>query len=136
MARFVLDGAPAMSVRWEFWDALSLRSGEGVCDIPVHFGDYIPEAVEAARRGPGSRGLDLEVAEVAKHQQPAEAVKREVRLGDGLEILILSAGAGLLGAVSALYYHWNGYHRKAKECWLIVSLSVVFHCLLAALLFA
>ena len=126
-----------MSVRWEFWDALSLRSGEGVCDIPVHFGDDVPEAIEAARGAPGRRGFVTrkEMAEVAKHQEAAEAAKAEERLGDGAEILILSVGAGLLGAVSALYYHWNGYHRKAKECWLIVSLSVLFHCLLAALLF-
>jgi hypothetical protein len=137
---FCFQVALAMSVRWEFCDALPWRSGQKVFDAFVHSADNASEAVGAAPRKLGRRRFDArkerEAAEVAERQKAAEAAKAETGLGDGMEILILSVGVGILGAGSALYYHWNGYHRKAKECWLVVSLSILFHTLLAAVLFA
>src|SRR5262245_46577094 len=83
----------------EFFEQLPSRSDAELYDILGHEGDYLPEAVAAAKEEIARRNLapervaELEAAEQAQVLQ--EQAKAEAPLGWGMRILIFLLCAGL-----------------------------------------
>jgi len=106
----------------------------------AHEQDYLPEALAAAKQELGKRNLPPErVAEleaVVQSQTAAEGAKAEERLGWPMRILIFFLCAGIAGAILAVYYDSKGYKAKARDCWIILVVSLVVHVVLGALAYS
>ena len=114
-----------MALPEEFWAQLPLKTDSELYDMLAHEGDYLPEALAAAKDELGKRNLAPETvaqleATVLSQDATAEA-KAQERLGWPLRIFIFIFCAGILGALFAVYYENRGYKRKASDCWVTLA---------------
>ena len=129
-----------MALPEEFWAQLPLKTDSELYDMLAHEGDYLPEALAAAKDELGKRNLAPETvaqleATVLSQDATAEA-KAQERLGWPLRIFIFIFCAGILGALFAVYYENRGYKRKASDCWVTLGVSAAFHLVFGVLSYA
>ena len=120
-----------MGLPEDFWAKLPLRTDAELYDILSNQGDYLPEAVAAAKQELSKRNLAPEKVaqlEAAVQSQKSQAdSKAGERLGWPMRIFIFLFCAGLFGAVLAIYYESKGYKKKAADCWVTLGISVLCH---------
>ncbi len=86
----------------------------------AHADDYLPEALDAARKELGRRNLAPERATVLQANAQS-AVAREIGKADeplewSMRVLVFALGF-CPAIFFGLYYQSKGYTRKAKEAW-------------------
>ena len=127
-----------MALPQDFWDRLPTRSDRELLDMLAHPEDYLPEARDALAAELEKRNIAPEVrvelqtqSQASKHQEDAKASER---LGIGLRIFIVIFCFGLTGVLLAVYYDSKGCKQKARDCWMMLALSLALHFLLGILL--
>jgi|ERR1017187_1371432 phosphotransferase system glucose/maltose/N-acetylglucosamine-specific IIC component len=129
-----------MSLPQDFWKQLPLKTDAELFDMLAHQGDYLPEALAAAKDELSRRNLAPEkVAQIeatVQSRKVGEETKAQERLGWPMRIFIFIFCAGLFGAVLAVYYESKGYRKKSADCWITLVVSVAFHLVAGGVLYS
>ena len=129
-----------MNLPKDFWTELPTKSDAELYGMLAHEGDYLPEAIVAAKEELAKRKLAPEQAaklEVSAHsQKEAEGVRASERLGWPMRILIFFLCAGMGGAILAVYYDSRGYKTKATDCWITLVVSLLIHFVLGVIAYS
>jgi hypothetical protein len=127
-----------MSLPQDFWDQLPLKTDAELYDVLAHPGDYLPEAVAAAKEELHKRNLTPEkiahLEATVQSQNVAAETKAQERLSWPMRIFIFIFCVSLAGILLAVYYQNNGYKKKASDCWITLGISVAFHLIVGLLL--
>jgi hypothetical protein len=129
-----------MKLPSDFWEQLPHKTNAELYDMLAHEGDYLPEALAAAKEELTKRNLAPEAAvqleaKVQSDAADAEA-KAQERLSWPIRIFIFIFCAGLFGALLAVYYDNKGYRQKASDCWITLAVSMVSHIVLGIIAYS
>lgn len=112
----------------DFQKQLAERTDADLYDMLAHRDDYLPEALDAARVEIGRRNLPQEkVAQLqatVEEQKSQEHKKAELELPWYVKALIF---VGLFPVIwFAIYYEYQGYKKKARQCWAWAGFGLIF----------
>jgi hypothetical protein len=112
----------------DFQKQLPEKSDAELYEILAHRDDYLPEALDAARKELGRRNLPPDrVAQLqaeVEAQKSQEEKKAEIGLPWYAKVLIF---VGLFPIIwFAIYYEYKGYKKKARQCWVWAGYSFIF----------
>jgi hypothetical protein len=120
-----------MTLPKEFWDRLPARSDSELFEMLGHADDFLPEALAAVSAELKKRNIAPDAQALMQTQVQTstltEHAKASERLDIGMRILIVLFCFGIAGAILAVYYDSKGYKQKARDCWLMMAISLVLH---------
>ena len=117
-----------MSLPPDFHKQLLEKTDSELYEILAHREDYLPEAFDAAKQEFASRNLPadkvVQLQAALEAQKVQEDKKAEIGLPWYAKALIF---VGLLPFVwFAVYYEYQGYKNKTRQCWAWAAYSFIF----------
>lgn len=126
-----------MTNRQNFEERMSKLSDEELYDVLAHESDYIPEAIEAAKKALQNRNLSAEkLTELESNLQEQELEKEEeadIPLSWPLRIFLFLFPLGVAQILISEYYRNKKYKKRAKECWVCMGYGIFFYITLSIL---
>lgn len=114
-----------------FDERMAKLSDEELYDVLANEADYLPEAIDAAKKEIQNRNLSSEkLAEFETHvqeKQQAETEKAGLPLSWPIRIFMFLFPLGVAQILVSEYYRNQGYQRKAKECWTWMGYGILFY---------
>lgn len=106
-------------------------SDEELYNVLANEKDYVPEAIDAAKRELQSRNLSperkMEIEKITEESANVVEEKTNKPLACWIRILMLLFPIRIPQVIVAESYRILGYKRRVKECWIWMGYGIIFY---------